>query len=170
MFDKLIEFILEWFQFLLPFTIVNEWERGIILRFGKYHRTIEPGFHWKWPFGIEEEYKDNVVTRTKNIAVQSLTTADGVRVNLGLVVTANIEDIEAAFCNVDGVDDALLDAVYGGVGTTVKSESWADLMNPEWENRVTIKCRRAAKRYGWYIQTIQVSDLVRGNSLRLFNG
>jgi membrane protease subunit HflK len=166
--DKVLEFLVQWFWNIVPFFVVKQWEEGIVLRLGKYHRTIGPGFHLKWPVGIEEEYTENVNTVTKNIAVQSLTTQDGVRVNIGMVVTANIEDIKASFLNVEGAEDAILDVVYGGVGTMVKTETWEQLMDPEWENRITIKCRRAAKKYGWYIQQIQVSDVVRGNSLRLF--
>src|SRR6185503_11757126 len=112
-------------------------EKAIILRFGRFHRQLEPGFHWMWPLGVEEVYADNVVTRTKNIAVQSLTTADLTRVNLGIVITANIEDIKASVLNVEGVDDALMDAVCGSVGSMVKGETYEQLMDPDWENRAT---------------------------------
>lgn len=36
------------------FYIVNEGTRGVVLRFGKYASTSEPGIHWHWPYPIEE--------------------------------------------------------------------------------------------------------------------
>jgi membrane protease subunit HflK len=35
---------------------VNTEEAAVILRFGKYVRTVDPGLHFKLPFGIEEKY------------------------------------------------------------------------------------------------------------------
>lgn len=37
------------------FTIPQESE-GVVLRFGKYHRTVQPGLHGKLPYGIEQAY------------------------------------------------------------------------------------------------------------------
>ncbi len=38
------------------FTIAAE-EVGVILRFGKYVRTVQPGLNFKLPFGVEKVYK-----------------------------------------------------------------------------------------------------------------
>lgn len=40
--------------------IVNPDEQGIVLRFGKYVRTVEPGPHYHLPFPIETVYKPQV--------------------------------------------------------------------------------------------------------------
>ena len=32
-------------------------ERGVVVRFGKYSRTLDPGLHFKLPWGIENVYK-----------------------------------------------------------------------------------------------------------------
>lgn len=36
---------------------VDQTEEGVVLRFGKYHRTAGPGLHVKIPFGIERSYR-----------------------------------------------------------------------------------------------------------------
>jgi len=38
------------------FTVEPE-EVGVILRFGRYIRTVNPGLHFKMPFGVEEVFK-----------------------------------------------------------------------------------------------------------------
>lgn len=48
----------------LFFTIDPE-EVGVILRFGKYDRTVNPGLHLKLPYGIEKLYKVPVERQLK---------------------------------------------------------------------------------------------------------
>ncbi|WP_304956564.1 protease modulator HflK [endosymbiont of Lamellibrachia barhami] len=40
--------------------IIEPAERGVILRFGAYSETTQPGPHWHLPYPIEEVYKVNV--------------------------------------------------------------------------------------------------------------
>lgn len=43
--------------------IVDETEKAVITRFGKYTRTVDTGVHFKLPFGIEKSYNVPVTTR-----------------------------------------------------------------------------------------------------------
>jgi len=52
------------FIFSLWFTVEPE-EVGIVLRFGKYTRTVEPGLNFKLPFGIEQVIKVPVERQLK---------------------------------------------------------------------------------------------------------
>lgn len=40
--------------------IVNPDQQGVVLRFGKYHRTVDSGPHYAWPVPIENVYKPHV--------------------------------------------------------------------------------------------------------------
>ena len=42
---------------------VEPQEKGVIQRFGRYDRTVDPGLHWKLPYGIE---------RVRKVAVQRI--------------------------------------------------------------------------------------------------
>ena len=46
------------------FTVAQD-EVGVVLRFGKYTRTVNPGLNFKIPFGIEQEYKVPVERQLK---------------------------------------------------------------------------------------------------------
>lgn len=52
------------FFFSLWFTVAPE-EVGVVLRFGKYTRTANPGLNFKLPFGIERVYKVPVERQLK---------------------------------------------------------------------------------------------------------
>ena len=47
--------------FTVGYTVAPE-EEGVVLRFGKQHTTVQPGFHLKLPFGIDTVHR--VATRT----------------------------------------------------------------------------------------------------------
>ncbi len=59
-----LAFLLIVFLFSLWFTIKPE-EVGVVLRFGKYTRTVDPGLNFKLPFGIEKVYKVPVERQLK---------------------------------------------------------------------------------------------------------
>ncbi len=52
------------FFFSSWFTVDPE-EVGVVLRFGKYVRTVNPGLNFKWPFGVETVYKVPVQRQLK---------------------------------------------------------------------------------------------------------
>ena len=37
-------------------------QRGIVLRFGKHVATMDPGFHWHWPYPLETVLRPKVTT------------------------------------------------------------------------------------------------------------
>ncbi|KAF1720054.1 FtsH protease activity modulator HflK [Pseudoxanthomonas wuyuanensis] len=66
------------------FQLIGEQQRGVVLRFGQYARTMQPGPNFKWPWPIESMTKVNatkietfsntvpVLTRDENIVTVSL--------------------------------------------------------------------------------------------------
>ena len=65
--------------------IVNQYERGIVLRLGKYHRTINPGLRLIVPY-IDKLTKVDVRTTPMDIPKQEVITKDNVTVNVDAVV------------------------------------------------------------------------------------
>jgi membrane protease subunit HflK len=65
------------FLFSLWFTIKPE-EVGVVLRFGEYARTVNPGLNFKLPFGIERVYKVPVERQLK-LEFGFRTTKPGIR-------------------------------------------------------------------------------------------
>ncbi|MCL2657993.1 MAG: FtsH protease activity modulator HflK [Betaproteobacteria bacterium] len=58
--------------FASGFYIVDASQRGIVLRFGEYQRTTEPGLQWRWPYPIETHELVNLTgVRTVEIGYRS---------------------------------------------------------------------------------------------------
>ena len=168
MFDKLIDVALSFAETFRFFTVIDEFERGVVLRAGKFSREIGPGFHWLIPFNIERAFTDNVVPRTQNLGAQSLTTKDGKNVVVSGIVTAKIRDIKKAVLEVEGVDHALIDSCYAGIASLVSASTWDEIRSEEFSDKLTAACRKQAFRYGVEITRVQLSDVALSRALRLF--
>ena len=75
--------------------IVNQYERGIVLRLGKYHRTINPGLRLIVPY-IDKLTKVDVRTTPMDIPKQEVITKDNVTVNVDAVVYFKVLNAEKA--------------------------------------------------------------------------
>lgn len=76
---------------LTSFYTVNQDEVGVVLRFGKYVDTKQPGLNWKLPFGIETVSKVNVKRiRTMEFGSESRYETTGNAVSLMLTGDLNV--------------------------------------------------------------------------------
>ncbi len=75
--------------------IVNQYERGIVLRLGKYHRTMGPGLRIIIPF-LDKVTKVDVRTTPMDIPKQEVITRDNVTVNVDAVVYFKVLNAEKA--------------------------------------------------------------------------
>lgn len=75
-FQTLVDFIKEYLiERLLPFYITDPWIGGIVLRLGKFHKELKPGFNWKCIF-IDDICSCNTVFKAANLPELSLRTKD----------------------------------------------------------------------------------------------
>jgi regulator of protease activity HflC (stomatin/prohibitin superfamily) len=47
MFERVLDFLASFWNVLRPLVVVDDYEGGVILRFGRYKRDLTPGLHWK---------------------------------------------------------------------------------------------------------------------------
>lgn len=78
---------------------VDEKERAVVLRFGKYVETVGPGLHIYFP-GIEEKFQERVTEyRTYNLRQQMLTEDENI-VEVSMSVQYNIANVKDYVLNV----------------------------------------------------------------------
>ena len=71
--------------------IINQYERGVVLRLGKFSRILDPGFRVIIPY-IDKMVKVDVRTTPMDIPKQEVITRDNVTVNVDAVVYARVID------------------------------------------------------------------------------
>lgn len=170
MLDRLIDLFVQSLQLFQFWAIVTDFERGVVLRFGVFHRELGPGFHWLIPFAVEDLLVDNVVPRTMNLGAQSLTTKDGAQIGLGIIITARINDVRKAILEVEHLDDAVRDSCYAEVAHVVHSHTWDELQSDDVDDELLKACRKRARSYGVEVMRVQLSDLAKTRTYRLMQG
>lgn len=170
MFDRLFDFFATVYESFLPATIINEYEMGVVLRFGKYHRTIGPGLRWIIPFNVENVLKDRVVRTTSYLQVQSLTTKDGKNVVSSPILVYKIGNIKRWLLEVDDAEDALHDVTYGINEELTINTAFDDVMTPEFTEELTRRVKEAGVAWGARVEAVKFSDRTKTKSLRLWTG
>jgi regulator of protease activity HflC (stomatin/prohibitin superfamily) len=72
--------------------IAQEYQRGVVFRFGRYSGLRGPGLYWIIPLGIERAVRIDIRTRTVSAEQQQTITRDSVTVKVNAVLWYRIVD------------------------------------------------------------------------------
>jgi regulator of protease activity HflC (stomatin/prohibitin superfamily) len=76
----------------MSFVVINEYERGVVFRFGHVVKTLNPGLNLRIPFGIDIVHKIDLRTRTINVPQQEIITKDNISIKVDAIVYFHIEN------------------------------------------------------------------------------
>ena len=88
------------FFLLLGIRIVNQYERGVKLRFGRYISTLRPGFRWIIPI-VDRLIKVDIRIVAVDIPSQEIMTRDNVPIRVNGVVFYKVVNAERAVLEVE---------------------------------------------------------------------
>ena len=156
MFDKLVDFLIDLGQDILPFTIVNQWEGGVYLRFGKYRREVPPGIVFKIPF-FDKIWTVEVMTQTVNLQPQTLTTQDNKTIVLKSIIRFHIQSTKKYLLGVSHASDVLVDTTQGIIRDIVEKTNWNDLVDVN--SVITSEVINIVKKWGIAVEKVTLTDL-----------
>lgn len=165
--EKLIDLFVQFLEFFRFCEVIDYYERGVHLRRGLPIRILEPGIRLQIPFFIDSFLTDNIKPCARPLGLQSLLTKDGKTVSINTVITHYIADIQTALLEVENVHQAILDSCAGEIGRLVMSSTWDQIVHEDFPNKLSIACRRRAKKYGIHIEEVQIMELTPARALRL---
>ena len=100
-------------------TVINANQAGVVLRFGRFTRTLPPGFNLKWPRPIESVTKvDATSVRTVSDQVSMLTNDQNI-VRVHFNVQYNVSDPVEFLFSVRDPDDTLKQASESAVRSVI---------------------------------------------------
>jgi len=94
------------FVFLIGLRIINQYERGVVLRLGRYLDTREPGLRWIIPV-IDRMIKVDMRITTIDVPRQEAITKDNVPVGVNAVLYFKVERAEDAVLKVENYSYAV---------------------------------------------------------------
>jgi regulator of protease activity HflC (stomatin/prohibitin superfamily) len=90
------------FIILTGLRIINEYDRGVVLTFGKYSGTRNPGLTWiLWPFGIQKIIKVDLRVKAVDVPDQKAITKDNISVDVNAVIYYKVNDANKAVLEVE---------------------------------------------------------------------
>ncbi len=168
-FDHLWELLLDIWDWLLPFEVIDQYEEGVVLLWGVWTRTIGPGFRWRWP-GAENILTDTVVRRAAYGDVQSCDSKDDIPVNISPIVIFKVGNIRRWLLEVDDAEEALLDVTYGILEEHVTTTNWKDIKNCKFKKAVLSAVKEEGNTWGARVEDVKFADRSKTKALRLWTG
>lgn len=169
MFERLIDLLIQLWDRAAPAFIVSAYQTAGVMRFGRYHRTCPPGFHWKIPF-VEEAMEVLTTQTTIRLPAQTVTTSDGKPIVASAMVKYSVVDVKPYVTEITDQHDVLADVSCGAIRTAVREMSTDQLFAEPPERRVLELVRRQVKEYGFKVHTVTFIDLAAVKTIRLIAG
>jgi regulator of protease activity HflC (stomatin/prohibitin superfamily) len=91
---------------LMGVRIAQEYERAIVFRLGRYHKTKGPGIYLIIPF-VDRQMKLDIRTKTVDLEQQETITKDSVTIKVNAVLWFRITDPERAIIKVANYNQAV---------------------------------------------------------------
>ena len=95
------------------FTVIQNYQRGLLFRLGKYSGEKDPGLRWSFPI-FHRLRKVDMRTRTMQVPSQELMTKDNVTIHVDAVAFYKVKDPLKALCNIQDYDAAVNEAAQVG--------------------------------------------------------
>jgi regulator of protease activity HflC (stomatin/prohibitin superfamily) len=167
MFEKLIEIVGQFGEFLKFFEVVHPYEGGLVLRQGIYNRDLKPGWNWVIPLGFEHTITEHTVPRTARLHSMSTTTKDGKTIGFEAVVTWRVNDLKKSLLEVSSLKDAIADCCQGVIGTELAESSWEEILHGKVIDSLTSVCRKNGWKWGVEVIRVQLTGVAAARNLRL---
>lgn len=168
MFDKLISLIIDFGESIIPFVVIREYQEGVLLRLGKYRRTLTAGLHFIVPFADHVEHVVTVWT-TVTLPVQSVVTHDGKLVVVKGMVKYRVSDARVYTLEAYDANDALSDTGCGAIFNAIHGHTYADCVTLDMASVITAEMKKEARKWGITVKTVTLTDFGEVRSIRLFN-
>ena len=166
MFEKLLDLLAQIWDRVSPLEIIKEYEGAVVLRFGRYNRTLEAGLHFKIPL-VEEAISTPTCLTTLRLPPQTLTTRDDAPVVVSAIVKYEVRDVKSYLLRIWDRNDVLADVATGAIRTAISALTYAELVTQPPEQAVLEAVRKEVNQFGFKIHRVTFVDLGRVRSIRL---
>ncbi len=142
--------------------IAQQWERGIVLRLGRFHAMRGPGLFWVVPFvDVLASWIDQRTITTSFAAEQTLT-SDTVPVNVDAVLFWMVHDPEKAALEVQNYGRAVSWAAQTALRDIIGRTPLIDLLRgrERIENELQLLIDQRSNPWGVTVQSVEMRDVV----------
>ena len=110
--------------------VANQYERAVVFRLGKFHRTAGPGLYLVWPI-VEWQIRLDLRTITTNVEQQEGITRDNVPIKVNAVIWFRIINPERAVMEVREVANAVIQVSVTTLRTVLGQHTLDDILKAQ---------------------------------------
>ena len=139
---------------------INEYERGILFRFGKFAKILKPGWHLVFPI-IHSYKKVDIRTKTVDVPEQEAITRDNVSIKINAVLYYKIFDASKSVLAVQNFNYAVSQLAQTTMRNIVGSVSLDELLT-EREKLSTEICKivdTETDPWGIKVENVELKDI-----------
>ena len=149
------------FILLSGFRIAQQYERGLVFRFGRYMYIRGPGLFWIIPLGVERAVKVDMRVFTDGVEQQEAMTRDNVPVQANAVIWYRIVKPDLAIIEVQNVRNAIIQVALTTLRNVIGQHSLDDVLKEREKMGKIVKDRVDQVTEGWgvEIQAVEMKNV-----------
>lgn len=155
-------------DYVKPWVVVNEYQRAVILRWGKYYKSLGPGTYRKWMIA-EYALADNVKPDTMEIPSITITTADNKTVTIGMIIHYEIPDIKKFLVDNNDSRSNMMQMGAAELSDHLEEINWIDIKKKTTKNAVQRKLTPHFSDMGVNILDLKFKDKAEVRAYKFFN-
>ncbi len=140
---------------------INQYERGVMYMFGKYHSTKDPGWRIVLPV-IQSMSKVDIRTKTVDVPEQEAITKDNIPVGINAVIYYKILHAEKAILEVENFYYAIMQLAQVTMRNMVGQYSLDDILKNREEVSTVIQqaVDKATEPWGIQVVNLDLKDII----------
>jgi len=145
---------------LLSIKEINEYERGVLFRFGKFDKILQPGWNIVLPI-IHKFGRVDIRTKAVDVPEQETITKDNVSIKINAVIYYKVFDAGKAVCEVENFNYAVSQLAQTTMRNIVGSVSLDDLLSEREKISAEI-CSvidKATDNWGIKVENVELKDV-----------
>jgi len=134
---------------------IKEYERGVLFDFGRYKKTLPPGWHWTFPLFQKTEIVD-VRTQTIDIPPQQVLTKEDIGITIDAVAYFRIVDPKKAVLEVKDLNGSVAHILHGELRTQIGKLPLQDVLEKSEEINQHLQAQLQQVEDDWGIKALNV--------------
>lgn len=138
-----------------------EWERGIVLRFGKFRRVRGPGLFFLFPVADKLAETVDLRTRVTDFSAETTLTRDSVTVTVDALCFWLVWDAEKAVLEVEDYEEAVILSAKTALRSAISKHDLSVFLESgeTIEERIRAEVDRKTTDWGVTVQHIEITDI-----------
>lgn len=147
-------------------TELREYERGVVFRFGKYERILDPGLRFFFPL-IESLVRVEMRTQVIDITPQDVMTKDSVRVKIDAIVYTRVVDALKSITTVKDYRLAMTELMRSNIRSAIAKMNLEELLEKteELNNELFASMKQVSQDWGVLVLRVEIQSVELPNEL-----